>query len=148
MSAFASAASLSSPEIATFAPSATNARAIAAPIPRDPPVMMATRPSSGTLFIESFRGELAAGSRPLHLESAVDVVDRTGDVARLVFQQEPDDARHLLGFAEPAHRDLLHDQVQGCLRYRGYHLGFDETGRDAVHGNAFSRSLEREALGA
>ena len=50
--------------------------------------------------------------------------------------QESDRARDLLGRPKPAGRDLFDDPREALLGDGGNHLGRDEAGRDAVHGDA------------
>src|SRR4051812_43546045 len=95
---------------------------------------------------------------PLHVppHAAGDVDRRAGDVARAVAQQEGDQARHLVGAAHAAERDLLRGETVQELLLR---LVWspppvdvvplrrdDEADVDAVHEHAVLRDLHRERL--
>src|SRR5512144_1470023 len=111
---------------------------MAAPMPRFPPVTIATLPTSLSPRRPSGRSRGCAPSdRRLelvampslsqadlgagHLHAAVDGPHLTGDVARGVGREEVHDARHLVGATEPGERDLRPDLVEHLLRHAPDH---------------------------
>jgi Asp-tRNA(Asn)/Glu-tRNA(Gln) amidotransferase A subunit family amidase len=78
------------------------------------------------------------------MPSPVDADHLPGDVRRPVREQECHDRRDLFGLPDAAHRDQLLDL---CERQAGKHVGLDQAGRDAVHGDRALGELDRERLG-
>jgi hypothetical protein len=68
--------------------------------------------------------------------AAVDGDDLSGDVPRRVRAQEGDDARHLLGTAEPTNGHLRPDPVKDLLGDGLEHLRLDEPRGDRVDRDA------------
>src|SRR5262249_48657611 len=82
----------------------------------------------------------------LHFEPAVDGEHGAGNVAGFVFQEEPHTAGDFRGLAEPPDRHAAHDGLEDLLGHGSYHLGFYETGCDAVHRDPFPGELQCQAL--
>ena len=82
-------------------------------------------------------------SRLPHQHPAVHVERRSGREARLVRDEEGDERCHLLGPAEAADRDRLHQRLDALWRQRCDHRPVDGSGRDGVHGHALRRELRR-----
>src|SRR5450759_2724455 len=83
----------------------------------------------------------------LHLQAAVDGVDRAGDVAGPVLEQEFHHPRYLTRLAEAPHRYGVDDLVQDLLGDRSDHFRLDETRCDAVDGDSLARRFQGDALG-
>src|SRR5678815_4342027 len=87
---------------------------------------------------------VGAAKASLHVLAAVDGDVRAGHESSLVRSEVVDQARDLLGLAEPTDRDLREDLgVEDVLRDRRHHLGADVAGRDRVDRDALLRDLER-----
>src|SRR5690606_12918296 len=83
----------------------------------------------------------------VHEQAAVDRQVGTGDVVGLVGGEEGDRAGDVARLPEPADRDLRHDPLARGIGHGARHGGFDETGRDAVDGDALAGGLARQGHG-
>src|SRR5215469_2699596 len=153
------ARSASRPITMTVAPSFARTVVIAAPIPRAPPVTMPTLsvrvdvvilldlPSGRFVPATTYRQAVReARASVLHVQAAVDGVNRAGDVRRVVVDQKAHDTRDLVRPSEPALRNALDDFIERGFGKSRNHFGFDEPRRDAVDRDAALRHLERQAL--
>eukprot|EP01022_Parablepharisma_sp_SALTPOND_P036185 TRINITY_DN979_c0_g7_i1.p1 TRINITY_DN979_c0_g7~~TRINITY_DN979_c0_g7_i1.p1 ORF type:complete len:1344 (+),score=262.78 TRINITY_DN979_c0_g7_i1:3504-7535(+) len=79
-----------------------------------------------------------------HVHAAIHIECGTGDVGRLRRRQEGHRIGNLLGRAQATQRDLLQDGG-GLLFVQGLgHVGIDEAGRHAVHGDVAAADLTRQ----
>src|SRR5262245_40991517 len=84
---------------------------------------------------------------PLQDQTAVDLDDLAGDVARPVRGEKRHEVRDVLGGPEPPDRDLRFHVLQALLGHQRYHFGFDEAGRNGVDPDPVFRNLFGQRLG-
>src|SRR6185436_4682126 len=80
---------------------------------------------------------------PLHVHPAVYADHLAGDIARFRADEKGHHVRHLLDRSQPADGDQPHILRPCRFRQASRHFGFDESGRDGIHGDVTASQLAR-----